>query len=237
MSNPDEKIEYLFPPRPWGLGAVLAAIIVVLGCLGLGVFLLAVAVGEENASAPPAFIASLVVVSIVTLAAAWFFGPAMHGGGPPALGLTRPISSHRTTWLMPVGVLAAVLLFNIAYVSIVEALGIDYLQPPDLAFDDFSPFALAATGIMVIIVGPFAEEVFFRGFIQSGLQNRWGAVAGVLLSAAIFSIFHVNLPVAIPIFVAGVLLGWLYLRTGSLWGCVWVHGAQNAIAFTAAIVL
>ena len=131
----------------------------------------------------------------------------------------------------------AVLLFNGAYTSVVNALGIEVLQPQDLPFDEYGATALVFSGIFVALAGPFAEELVFRGFVFRGLAHRWGPAAGILLSAAIFSIAHANVAVLIPIFVAGLLLGWLYHRTGSLWGCVWVHATQNAVAFSAALFL
>ncbi len=229
--------ETLFPPRPWGLGAVLAAIITALGFLGLGLLVLALAVGEDGADSPLTFNLSLATVVVVLLATAWIFGPAMHGGGPRSLGLRAPRISRGLSWVLPPAVLLAMLTFNAGYVAVVNQLGIDTLQPQELPFDDFGPLALAVSGLLVVLVGPFAEEVFFRGFVLSGLVRRWGPVTGLLVSAAIFGIAHASVAILIPIFVAGLLIGWLYQRTGSLWSCVWVHGAQNGVAFMVALTL
>ena len=227
--------ETLIPPVSWGLTAVAAAILVALAGLGLGLIFLRFAVGNEGVESALAFNVSLMVIVVMMFSTAWFFGPAMHGGGARSLGLIQ--TSRSMSWLLPPAVLVAVLLFNAAYVAVVTQLGIDLLKPQELPFDDYSPPALAITGVMVILAGPFAEEVFFRGFVLSGLTRRWGPVVGLLVSAAIFSLAHASVAIIIPIFVAGALLGWLYLRTGSLWSCVWVHGAQNAVAFVAVLLL
>ena len=247
MSKPEDQfdppaedaalVEQLFPPRPWGLGAVLAAIVTALAFLGLGLLVLALTVGEDGADSPLVFNISLAIVVVVILAAAWIFGPAMHGGGLRSLGLRDSKASRGASWLLPPAVLIAVLMFNAAYVAVVNQLGIDLLQPQELPFDEFGPLALAISGFLVVLAGPFAEEVFFRGFVLSGLIRRWGPVMGLVVSAVIFSIAHANLAILIPIFVAGLLIGWLYLRTGSLWSCFWIHGAQNAVAFIAALTL
>ena len=236
-SGSDDPEKTLFPPKPWGLGAVLAAIITALAFLGLGLFFVRLAVGEEGAETALAFNVGLAIIVVVMLTTAWLFGPAIHGGGLRSLGLRSSPASRRSSWLLPPAVLVAVLLFNGAYVAVVNQLGLDILQPPELPFSDYSPLALAITGIMVILAGPFAEEVFFRGFVLSGTVRRWGPVTGLLVSAVIFGLAHVSVAILIPIFVAGALLGWLYLRTGSLWACVCVHGAQNAAAFIAALTL
>ncbi len=227
----------LFPPRPWGLGAVLAAIVTALAFLGSGIVILSLAAGENNGNAPLIFNISLSVVVVVVLAAAWLFGPAMHGGGFASLGLKRSETSTGGSLLLPPAILLAVLVFNVVYVVIVNQFGVDLLIPDELPFDEFGPIALTIAGFLVIVAGPFAEEVFFRGFVLRGLTHQWKLTAGLVVSAAIFSIAHASVAIFIPIFVAGLLLGWLYHRTGSLWGCVWVHGAQNAVAFIAAITL
>ena len=236
-SGDDCPAETLFPPRPWGLGAVLAGIVTALAFLGLGLLVITLTVGEGGVVSSLTFNLSLATVVVVILATAWIFGPAMHGGGARSLGLRTPRISRSFSWALLGAVLLAVLTFNAGYVAVVSQLGIDMLQPGDLPFDEFGPLALAASGFLVVLVGPFAEEVFFRGFIQSGLVRRWGPVTGLLVSAAIFGIAHASVAILIPIFVAGLLIGWLYHRTGSLWSCVWVHGAQNGIAFAVALTL
>ncbi len=236
-SGDDGSDETLIPTASWGLTAVAAAILVALAGLGLGLIFLRLAVGNEGVVSALAFNVSLMLIVVMMFSTAWFFGPAMHGGGARSLGLIPFQTSRSMSWLLPPAVLVAVLLFNAAYVSVVTQLGIDFLKPQELPFHDYSPPALAITGVMVILAGPFAEEVFFRGFVLSGLTRRWGPVVGLLVSAAIFSLAHASMAIIIPIFVAGALIGWLYLRTGSLWSCVWVHGAQNAVAFAAVLLI
>lgn len=73
---------------------------------------------------------------------------------------------------------------------------------------------------------PIGEEILFRGVVANAL-NRYGALAGVGLSAVIFGIAHgisVILPVAIMV---GVLSAILFRRTGSIWPCVVLHGVYN----------
>lgn len=82
---------------------------------------------------------------------------------------------------------------------------------------------------------PFGEEILFRGVIANAL-NRYGAWAGVGLSAGIFGIVHgvsVILPVAIMV---GVLSAILFRRTGSVWPCVVLHCVYNgANSFASAL--
>ncbi|MET1755751.1 type II CAAX endopeptidase family protein [Novosphingobium sp. RD2P27] len=73
---------------------------------------------------------------------------------------------------------------------------------------------------------PFGEEILFRGVVANAL-NRYGAWAGVGLSAVIFGLAHgvsVILPVAIMV---GVLSAILFRQTGSVWPSVVLHCTYN----------
>ncbi len=89
--------------------------------------------------------------------------------------------------------------------------------------------------IVLVAIGPFAEELFFRGAL-SGALGRWLGAATPLATGAIFGAAHLE-PRAFPaLFVLGALLGWLYLRTRSLWPGVAVHAANNLLALVAALL-
>ena len=87
-----------------------------------------------------------------------------------------------------------------------------------------------ALGIMV----PVAEEIVFRGAIQRVLQNalgernRWIAI---VISALIFGIIHFNLAQGLHAFLIGLLLGWLYSRTGSILPGFVFHWVNNTVAY------
>ena len=109
------------------------------------------------------------------------------------------------------------------------------------------PLALALLGAVAVIGAPVAEEVMFRGVVQTGLiagfahlakgdgrAVRWSAI---LLTAAGFAWLHE--PWSRPlIFALAVGLGWAYERHGSLWVPVTLHVAFNGfntlLALTAA---
>jgi len=94
--------------------------------------------------------------------------------------------------------------------------------------------------IVIALVAPVSEEVVFRGGVLRRLmqrnegeaplttKQRWTAIA---ISAACFSFIHLN-PAQIPhTFLVGLLLGWLYCRTGSIIPGVIYHWANNSLAF------
>jgi hypothetical protein len=133
--------------------------------------------------------------------------------------------------LTTVGVLILSLGATAAYAALVEVSGIEILEPPEIPAAIMLPGAGAAITFLALVVWtPFTEEIFFRGFVFAGLLPRFGSTGAMIVSALIFSVFHIAPGVLIPIFITGLLLAWLYRRTGSLWPCIAAHAGQNAIA-------
>lgn len=81
------------------------------------------------------------------------------------------------------------------------------------------------------ILAPLAEELFFRGILFRAYLDTKGPLVAYALSSLIFSLLHLNLQAAPALFVLGLLLAWLYRRTGSLTPAIIAHGFNNAIAF------
>lgn len=121
-----------------------------------------------------------------------------------------------------------------------------------LAMDVAPARALTALVFFAVFLGPI-EELLFRGYMQSRLNEAWGRPwrlgaascgAGLLITAGLFSVFHVlNLPAlfagrfeplwvtAIPTFAWGLAFGFLRERTGSLVPPALAHGVPQAIAW------
>lgn len=81
----------------------------------------------------------------------------------------------------------------------------------------------------LVVLGPASEELLFRGLVQGGLQRDRGPWSGILLSALLFGLFHLD-----PVHVAGaaalgLYLGWLRAFSGSLWPVVVAHVVNNGL--------
>lgn len=92
--------------------------------------------------------------------------------------------------------------------------------------------AAIASGVVLFALQSTAEELYFRGWLQPLLCVRWGATAGVLVTALLFAGLHLaggaRAPVSlINLFLGGLLFGLLALRTGGLWAPVLAHFAWN----------
>jgi len=68
----------------------------------------------------------------------------------------------------------------------------------------------------VIVVGPIAEELFFRGLVLRGFLGRYSLAQAVGASAILFACIHLSIWVAIAVLPLGFGFAWLRLRTNSL---------------------
>jgi uncharacterized protein len=93
---------------------------------------------------------------------------------------------------------------------------------------------LVALGLLVVIAAPISEEVFFRGFLFGGLRGRMSFWPAAVISGLLFGLVHLpGGPLQVPpLVVFGVLLAWLYERTGSLGPPILMHAIQNTISFS-----
>lgn len=83
----------------------------------------------------------------------------------------------------------------------------------------------------LVIMAPLTEELLYRGVILTGFLRRYGVGRAVVYAAVLFALSHLN-PYQLPAGLAmGLLLGWVLLRTGSLWPCLLLHAAFNAAVF------
>lgn len=86
----------------------------------------------------------------------------------------------------------------------------------------------------VVIIGPLAgtaEELFFRGFMQTRLRARWSPPVAVALTSACFALLHIEWLHALMAFVLGLYLGHITERAGSALPAAAGHVVNNA-AFT-----
>jgi sodium transport system permease protein len=85
---------------------------------------------------------------------------------------------------------------------------------------------------LLAVLPALLEELVFRGFLLSGLRSAFrGRRAGfwaVLVTAGFFGLFHIYPEKWVTTGLIGLLLGYLTVRTGSLWPAVLCHAANNA---------
>jgi len=96
------------------------------------------------------------------------------------------------------------------------------------AYAGYLPVAI----LVVSVFAPVVEETFFRGFLLRHLRDRLPWWAALVISSALFSAAHYSYSeptIFLPIFCTGLVLGGLYLWSGSVWPGVITHGLFNLI--------
>ena len=112
---------------------------------------------------------------------------------------------------------------------------------PNFVENEFDMLLTNRWGYLAIgLLAPLSEEIVLRGAVLRSLLSKplfanrseqvnvWTAIA---ISAVFFAVIHFN-PAQMPhAFVIGLLLGWMYWRTGSILPGVAFHWANNSIAY------
>ncbi len=106
---------------------------------------------------------------------------------------------------------------------------------------DSGTLGMIAAGTMVIVVAPFVEEFFFRGFFYRALRTRYPIVVAALVDGVIFGLIHFGfdgadgLLILPPLAFLGIIFCLVYEKTKSLWAVVGMHAFNNTIAFSAQV--
>ncbi|MFA4964280.1 MAG: CPBP family intramembrane glutamic endopeptidase, partial [Thermoleophilia bacterium] len=219
------------PGTPWGWSACLGGAAVAFGpevLLWAGARGMDVPAGTAQAatarSAALLAVSSLLVYGWQTFAA-WLCSLRLPGNRPADWGLRRPTVAY--FWTIPLA-LAGVYVLNFLYSLIVSSGEQDIIGQFPRSAAGIALFVLVA-----VVMAPLFEEVFFRGFLFRGLANSWGWAWGAVLSAAVFGLAHPQVDVFVPLFALGLVLAWVYKRTGSLWTSITLHALFNAISVLA----
>jgi membrane protease YdiL (CAAX protease family) len=85
--------------------------------------------------------------------------------------------------------------------------------------------------LIIALIPAIGEELTFRGVVQQALVKGCKNVhVGIILSAAIFSFIHFQFYGFLPRMFLGILLGYMFYITGSLWTSITMHFVNNGTA-------
>jgi membrane protease YdiL (CAAX protease family) len=158
---------------------------------------------------------------------------------PPAeVGLSFQGSALRSMLLgaITAAMLApAVIALNYGATWLFQQLGFDTQEHPltTAGQQGLLPVEWALLAFVVMVAAPLREELLFRGVIQRAFtEGGLGGHVAVFGTALIFGAVHAFAwPTPIALFVLGVGLGYLALRTRSLVAPVLVHSLFNGVSF------
>jgi membrane protease YdiL (CAAX protease family) len=83
--------------------------------------------------------------------------------------------------------------------------------------------------LVMAVLPAFGEEFVFRGILMKWFSKSMGVHAAIFLSAFLFSAIHIQFLGFFPRFFMGLLLGYVFYWSGSLWASILLHFLNNAM--------
>ncbi len=96
-------------------------------------------------------------------------------------------------------------------------------------FHDASPATLLVSVTVVGLLAGTAEELLFRGFMQTRLTARWGPVASVAVTSVFFGLAHFDAVQGSAAMLLGIYLGAITEWSGSLRPAILCHILNNIL--------
>ena len=136
-------------------------------------------------------------------------------------------------WISPLALMVVWAAFGIliwsGYTDWMKSMGVETVQESVQTLQQSEdPSVLVWMCMASLVAAPVCEEVIFRGYCYPVLKKFTGAKSALITSSMVFACAHANLPSALPLFLLGLVLVFVYERTNSLWAPVAVHFLFNA---------
>jgi membrane protease YdiL (CAAX protease family) len=241
-TGPDDRVDI----PTWGWWAAPAAIVfgLILGSVGT-IIVDAIGAGGGGSISHPTAVVSIIgdiVFDLCFVAAALIMVIASGGVSgrmprPSEFGFRR---AHLLNAIVTV-VLAAIIYYVVTdiYAVVFNLHGKDKL-PSELS-NTHNHAAIVMTAVFVCAVAPICEEFFFRGFLFGTLRKMRVMVGGhdlsvwiaAVITGILFGLVHTGSASSqylIPLGFLGFMLCMVRWRTGSLYPCMALHSANNALA-------
>lgn len=111
--------------------------------------------------------------------------------------------------------------------SFFSMFGVDYNV--DYGENPSGFFGFMLTFIATAVIPPLTEEFAFRGIVLGALK-KYGNAFAIVASAIIFGVMHGNFQQMPFAFLVGLILGFVTVKTGSLWTAIIIHAFNNAFS-------
>ncbi|MCL4377208.1 MAG: CPBP family intramembrane metalloprotease [Actinobacteria bacterium] len=158
----------------------------------------------------------------------WFFAIYWRRASFKDLGL-KYYSIIKTIWYSFLALLL-IILINFAYVFIMTR--VFNIAPSASKIEELAKNKnVSSTMLMIVVsvVAPVCEEIFFRGFLFQGFRKKWGTFAGILISSFLFAAAHLDLYNFLPLMAIGWILAYIFFKTKSLFPVIFLHATYNLL--------
>lgn len=148
----------------------------------------------------------------------------------------RSLGFHSFSWRsatsLIMGCLVAIFVINIVYAQLIAQFHLN-LQTNDqfiLNLSKTAPLTTYATLLVAVVVAPFCEEIFFRGFVLPGLLKALSGSLAIFWCAFLFALAHGDIGSFAVLFAIGLALSFLRWRTRSIWPSIILHMLNNGLS-------
>lgn len=170
-----------------------------------------------------------------------------RGYGNPARELGLRVEPRQGWWVLAGA--GALIALGLLTAGLLELLGVEPRQNAqtilEMMVETRGTVTVAAVVIGVVILGPAAEELLYRGLaLQTVLQGGRPPALAATVSAAVFSLVHLADPslfsaagavTLTTLFLLGLFLGAVRIRTGGLGAPIFIHSGFNLTSVLAVL--
>lgn len=175
--------------------------------------------------------------SILFVATPIFWLKKKYGLHKEALGL----KNFKMTKILFLGFIVAI---TYSLIRIVFFKHIMVVAPKHASFIQILLVPISINGFASTVLTPVGEEIMDRGFIYGYLRGKVGVAFGLIVQALFFSISHIGFIqntnafyLIADRFIIGLILGFLYEETGSLYPSMICHGLINYISIISPAII
>ncbi len=233
-SEPSPLSPTLWPPEAFAWQRSLPALLIVLAAFGVGIVLtsvVAVSMGVRT-QAPLTLswgliigeLASYAVIAPTLLAIL----PRLGRRSLRDLGLRAPDARA-----IVAGILGAIAMYAVTLALANLQFAFTHAKPSEVAISLFTSAhdrrLSIAFGVLAVAIAPVVEELVFRGFLFNSVLRYAPVWVAAAVSGIVFGFSHGSLSAFLPLAGSGVVLAYVYYKTGSLAASMLTHGLFNGI--------
>ena len=169
----------------------------------------------------------------------------------------KPLSSvfkNKGSVMILVGLAFGLLYLGLWYlISFVLGSRFEFTSFPSLrGYEGYVVFSLPLAFVLYLafsVFGAFAEEVAYRGYVQTRITSRYGYVAGIIVSTLFFSFQHIHIfqtswliqffqTQFFHVMLFGIFAGYLFFRSKeNIWSVFSMHALTNAYSVSVPIIV
>lgn len=126
---------------------------------------------------------------------------------------------------------------SIMVITIFFSFSVDTIgfEPTTTIFEIFGSdiFSLVIAFIVAVLIAPFFEELFFRGFLLQALIKNVGVTWGIVITTLVFAAIHFEFQSIMPLIILSLVLNVIFIKTKSIYPGIIFHIMNNTISFFA----